>query len=94
MAKTNVTMASVVASILNAFQIQTMNIIYGSIADALTDRENHRTDTQYEDSLIAKMFLFQFVNSYASLFYVAFIQQAVEGLDVRSMNPKFYAKQN
>jgi hypothetical protein len=82
MASTNKTMASSIASILNAIQIQGMTVIYGAIADALTDRENHRTDTEYEDSLIAKVFMFQFVNSYASLFYVAFIQQSLEGLEV------------
>lgn len=82
MASTDKSMASSIASILNAVQIQVMNIVYGTIADALTDRENHRTDTQYEDSLIAKIFMFQFVNSYASLFYVAFIQQSLEGLEV------------
>lgn len=35
--------------------------------------ENHRTDTDYEDSMIAKLFIFQFVNSYSSFFYLAFI---------------------
>lgn len=86
LAKTDKTMASSVASILNAIQIQVMNIVYGNIADALTDRENHRTDTQYEDSLIAKMFMFQFVNSYASLFYVAFIQETIEGTEQPTMD--------
>lgn len=33
-----------------------------------------RTDTMYEDALISKMFVFSFVNSYASLFFVAFIK--------------------
>ena len=51
-----------------------MNMIYGDIAIRLTDYENHRTDTDYEDSLIAKTFVFQFVNSYASLFYIAFFK--------------------
>ena len=34
---------------------------------------HHATQTNFEDSLIAKSFTFQFVNAYASLFYVAFI---------------------
>jgi hypothetical protein len=87
--------ASSVASLVNAFQIQFMNIVYGQLAVWLTDRENHRcvqprcvcstpilinrTDTHYEDSLIAKLFAFQFVNSYASFFYVAFIKKFTEG---------------
>ena len=34
------------ASIANAVQIQVMNYIYSFIANALSERENHRTDTQ------------------------------------------------
>jgi threonine/homoserine/homoserine lactone efflux protein len=66
--------ASIIAALANAIQIQVMNIIYGGVAIQLTDYENHRTDTQYEDSLISKTFVFQFVNSYASLFYIAFFK--------------------
>lgn len=43
--------------------------------DRLHSQENHRTDTAYEDNLIAKTFMFQFVNSYASLAYIAFIKE-------------------
>lgn len=48
------------------------------IAVALTNAENHRTDTQYEDSMIVKLFVFQFVNSYSSFFFLAFIAQNLE----------------
>ena len=51
-----------------------MNAVYGDMAISMTERENHRTDTDFEDALIAKLFAFQFVNSYASFFYVAFIK--------------------
>ncbi|OQS02860.1 hypothetical protein THRCLA_04808 [Thraustotheca clavata] len=70
-------LASPLASTLNAIQIQVMNGVYMTIAVKLNNYENHRTDTQYEDNLIAKAFLFQFVNSYASLFYIAFIKYYV-----------------
>jgi anoctamin-10/anoctamin-7 len=50
-------------------------MIYQTIAENLNDMENHRTDTQYEDNLITKVFLFQFVNSYASFFYISFIKE-------------------
>ena len=36
--------------------------------------ENHRTDTTYENSLILKTALFQFINSFFTLFYIAFIK--------------------
>ncbi|KAL3671142.1 hypothetical protein V7S43_004323 [Phytophthora oleae] len=67
------------ASTVNAIQIMVMNNVYSTVAAKLNHFENHRTDTEYEDHLIGKTFLFQFVNSYASLFYVAFIKTAVEG---------------
>lgn len=69
--------AQTLASICNAVQIQVMNYIYTFIATALTDNERHRTQTQFEDSMIAKIFLFQFVNSYASFFYLAFVAEFV-----------------
>ena len=34
----------------------------------------HRTQTEYEDALSFKMYMFQFVNFYSSIFYIAFIQ--------------------
>jgi hypothetical protein len=49
--------------------------VYGKIAFKLTEYENHRTETMYENSLIAKTFLFKFVNSYNSMFYVAFLKK-------------------
>ena len=65
--------SSTIASVLNTIQITIFNMIYQYLAKTLTDKENHRTDTQYEDSLIVKMFVFQFINSYASFFFLAFI---------------------
>ena len=40
----------------------------------MTDWENQETESKYYDSLTFKLFCFQFVNSYASLFYIAFIK--------------------
>jgi hypothetical protein len=76
--------ASIVPSLVNAIQIQIMNMIYGSIAIRLNDLENHRTDTAYEDNLIAKTFMFQFVNSYASLVYIAFVKPLRQESCIRS----------
>eukprot|EP01041_Mallomonas_annulata_P010589 gene10589-22100_t len=73
-----IVVAVTAASIVNAIQIQIFNIIYSFIAEALVRFENHRTETAYEDSLIAKLFLFQFVNSYASFFYLAFIAHVLD----------------
>jgi hypothetical protein len=70
---------SILVSLGNAVQIQVMGSIYSNIALKLNIAENHRTDTEYEDQLILKTFVFQFINSFASLFYIAFIKKYVEG---------------
>lgn len=76
-----VDMSSVVASILISLQIQFLNGFFGDVAIRLNNQENHRTDTEYEDSLIAKTFCFQFVNSFASLFYIAFVKPFIPTID-------------
>mmetsp|Transcript_8718 Transcript_8718/g.13019 ORF Transcript_8718/g.13019 Transcript_8718/m.13019 type:complete len:739 (+) Transcript_8718:66-2282(+) len=65
--------ASIVASALNSIQIVIFNMIYNWVARQLTIRENHRTATSFDDSMIAKLFIFQFVNSYASFYFLAFV---------------------
>ena len=52
---------------------------YGKIASRLTDWENHRTQTEWERLLITKTFLFRFLNSYISFFYIAFAKFILEG---------------
>ena len=42
--------------------------------------ENHRTEESHKNNLIIKKILFQFINSYLSLFYVAFYLQDIERL--------------
>ena len=81
MAVAGVNLGGVIASVMNALQIQVFNAIYGELAIICNNYENHRTDTQYEDALISKTFVFQFVNSYASLFYVAFVKPFIPEYD-------------
>ena len=76
-----IALGSTITALINAVQIQVLNAIYGSVAIYLNDFENHRTDTEYEDSLIAKTFIFQFVNSFSSLFYIAFVKPYIQDLD-------------
>eukprot|EP00741_Cyanophora_paradoxa_P008637 tig00001365_g8361.t1 len=56
--------------------LQTSNAIFNPISARLTAAENHRTQSEYENSLISKRFVFQFVNTYVCFFYVAFVKQA------------------
>ncbi len=76
-----VDMSGIVASILLALQIQFLNGYFGDVALRLNHQENHRTDTEFEDALIAKTFCFQFVNSFASLFYIAFVKPFIPTID-------------
>ena len=46
--------------------------------------ENHRTQTEYDDALIIKLFAFQFCNSYTSLYYIAFFRGLVRTSPVTS----------
>jgi hypothetical protein len=74
----------IVGSIIGAVLIIVFNIIYGKLASMLADWENHRTDSEHQDSLINKTFLFQFVNTFASLYYIAFAKRATDFSDVVS----------
>jgi hypothetical protein len=72
------TNASTIASVLNAVLIQVSNFLYQKAAVNLTNAENYRTQTEQEDALTNKVFAFQFINSYASFFYLAFFAQQME----------------
>ncbi|KAL5011371.1 hypothetical protein ScPMuIL_009922 [Solemya velum] len=65
---------TVASSLLNAISILLLGKLYDIFAKKLTDWENHRTQTQYDDALIIKLFAFQFANNYASCFYIAFFR--------------------
>jgi len=65
---------SAVAACVNLIAINILKFIYQKIAIIITDWENPRTRTDYEDSFTVKMFWFQFANTYSSIFYVAFFK--------------------
>lgn len=48
--------------------------IYHKLALYLTNLENPRTHTEYEDSYTFKIFFFEFMNFYSSLIYIAFFK--------------------
>jgi len=52
-----------------------LNRVYRAVAQKLNDWENHRTHTQFYNNLLFKIFLFQFVNSYTSMYYIAFFKR-------------------
>ncbi|XP_019790138.1 anoctamin-6 isoform X3 [Orcinus orca] len=65
---------SITASLISFIIIMILNIIYEKVAIMITNFELPRTQTDYENSLTMKMFLFQFVNYYSSCFYIAFFK--------------------
>ena len=58
--------------ILYAISIVVYSKIYYYVAKILVDKENHRTESKYESSLIQKVYIFNFVNMYISNFVFAF----------------------
>ncbi|KAL9924394.1 anoctamin 8 white walker isoform 3-T4 [Glossina fuscipes fuscipes] len=71
---------SVIPKVLLAGAITLMDEAYYKLAVWLNDKENYRLQSKYENHLIAKVALFQFVNSFLSLFYIAFYLRDEEKL--------------
>ncbi|KAK3743463.1 hypothetical protein RRG08_011307 [Elysia crispata] len=68
------TIAGLSASIVNLVIIMTLGRVYEKLAMKLTQWEMHRTQTEFEDQLTFKVFIFQFVNFYSSIIYIAFFK--------------------
>lgn len=64
---------------LSAIQIEVFNRLFEYIAHRTTVWENHRTQRDFENSYVIKSFMYQMVNNYASIAYVAFFQSTLEG---------------
>ncbi|XP_017777516.1 PREDICTED: anoctamin-5-like [Nicrophorus vespilloides] len=62
------------AASINLCCILVFNWIYTFVAQYLTEMEFLRTQTEFDDSLTLKIYLLQFVNHYASIFYIAFFK--------------------
>ncbi|XP_043474457.1 anoctamin-1-like [Leptopilina heterotoma] len=62
------------AACINLCCIIVFNWIYIWLAEYLTEIELPRTQTEFDDSLTLKIYLLEFVNYYASIFYIAFFK--------------------
>ena len=67
--------ATLVGLVFNAVAIQVLAIVYKNVANVLTEWENHRIESAFENSLIIKSFVFSFANAYAVLAYIAFLKR-------------------
>lgn len=70
-----VTGAAVVSTLMS-IQIAILNILWEQLARWLTRKENLQTMSSYTNSLMAKLFFFQFFNTYEALFYLAFVRKS------------------
>lgn len=65
-------------SVVYAVAIAVLNNLYHQLATFLTESENHRLQSSFDNHLIVKLVLFYFVNCFSSLFYIAFYLQDIE----------------
>lgn len=66
--------ALMLPSFLNALQITIFGVLYKSLAEVMTEFENHRTVLEHNSELFKKLTFFYFINNYGTLFYIAFIK--------------------
>ncbi|XP_034487339.1 anoctamin-1 isoform X2 [Drosophila innubila] len=69
-----IVLAAASAAFVNLCLLYVLNYLYNHLAEYLTELEMWRTQTQFDDSLTLKIYLLQFVNYYASIFYIAFFK--------------------
>ena len=66
-----------VPTIIYSVLVLLFNLKYLQLAHWLTEKENHRTQEQFERHVVSKLILFEFVNTFLALFYIAFYLQDV-----------------
>lgn len=71
---------------LSAIQIEVFNRLFEYIAHRTTVWENYRIQGDFENSYVIKSFMYQMVNNYASIVYVAFFQSSLEGCYILEAN--------
>ncbi|PIC39466.1 hypothetical protein B9Z55_011144 [Caenorhabditis nigoni] len=72
--------AAFLPSVLNTLSAMGLGAVYSNLVARFNAWENHRTESEHNNSLIVKIFAFQMVNTYTSLFYVAFVRPESHGL--------------
>ncbi|ETO21883.1 hypothetical protein RFI_15316 [Reticulomyxa filosa] len=65
---------SVLIGMLNAVQITIFNYLYVYLAFWLNELEGHRLEEEWYNHLVVKRVFFLIVNSFNSLFYLAFVE--------------------
>lgn len=64
-------------SVLHIVYTNVLATVYRTVAQSLTEFENHREESSHETHLTAKVLVFTFFNYFAVLFHIAFFKQDV-----------------
>uniref|UniRef100_A0AAV2L073 Anoctamin n=1 Tax=Knipowitschia caucasica TaxID=637954 RepID=A0AAV2L073_KNICA len=64
-------------SILHIVYTNVLATVYRTVANVLTEYENHREESAFENHLTGKVLVFTFFNCFAVLFHIAFFKQDV-----------------
>ncbi|XP_069757452.1 anoctamin-10-like [Narcine bancroftii] len=67
-----------IPSILHTLSITVMNAVNKMMAEMLTEWENHRLESSFQNHLTVKVLVFRFVNCFSALFYISFYLQDLE----------------
>jgi len=59
-----------VSSLMLSIQIKVFELVFTMLARYLTESENHKYEADYHNSLLWKLFLFNFVNNYCAFFFM------------------------
>ena len=70
-------LTTALAACINLLAITVLKYAYNKLAVWLTNWENPATRSSYEDSFTIKMGLFQFVNTFSSIIYIAFFKSEI-----------------
>ena len=72
------TVVALLPCILYAVVVMVLDALYLTLAVKLNEYENHRTESEFADSLVIKLASFYFINNFGLLFYIAFFLQDFE----------------
>ncbi|XP_050308203.1 anoctamin-1-like isoform X2 [Anthonomus grandis grandis] len=82
-ASVRVYVVPITSGLINLLCIVILNMMYERLATWLTEIENQRTQTEFDDSLALKIYIFQFVNYYSCIFYIAFLKGKYVGYPLK-----------
>jgi len=73
--KDEVSLGIISFQVLIAIFVECVNHFLSEISKYLTERENHRTQSEHENQMLMKVMLLKFINSYFVLFYIGFVKR-------------------